>query len=74
MLKEDGTVKPEAEAVLRDLEGMCGWMSAAVPLDNNGATDPYRAVAALEKRGIFAEVKKRLFADLTQLKRKVEHD
>lgn len=71
-LNEDGSLKPDGETVLRDLERLTGWMVSGVPVDNDGATDPYRAVAALQQRGIYASVKRRLFEDLTKVKRKAE--
>lgn len=70
MLNDDGTLKADAETVLRDLENVCGWMVSSLPVDNNGRADPLRTAAALEKRGIFAHVKKRLFGPLDQLLKK----
>lgn len=64
MLNEDGSVKPDAELILRDLEAVCGWMSASLPVDNEGRVDPLRTAAALERRGIYAHVKKRLFGPM----------
>jgi hypothetical protein len=67
MLNNDGTLNADADMVLRDLETVCGWMVSALPVDNNGRVDPLKTAAALERRGVFAHVKKRLFGPLDQL-------
>jgi hypothetical protein len=67
MLNDDGTLKPDAETIMRDLEKVCGWMVSAIPVDNHGRADPLRTAAALEKRGVYAHVKKRLFGPLDKL-------
>lgn len=71
-LEDDGRVKPEAEAVLRDLERRCGWMIDKLPVDDKGAVDPYRAAANLQMRGVYAHVKKRIFQPLNELMRATE--
>ncbi len=59
----DGSkLKPEGEAVLRDLEKNCQWMNTTLPIDNTGAVDPYRVAGMHEKRGVFSHIKKRIFA------------
>lgn len=67
MLNDDGTLKPDAELIMRDLEHVCGWMVSALPVDNEGRVDPLKTAAALEKRGVYAHVKKRLFGPLDAL-------
>lgn len=64
MLNDDGTLARDAETILRDLEAVCGWMVSSLPVDNEGRVDPLRTAAALEKRGVYAHVKKRLFGPL----------
>ncbi len=64
MLADDGTLKRDAELMMRDLEAVCGWMVSALPVDDQGRVDPYRTAAALERRGIYAHAKKRLFGPL----------
>ena len=62
-LTADGSeLTPEGETVLRDLEKTCGWMNTQLPLDQNGAVDPYRVAGYHEKRGVFSHIKKRIFA------------
>ena len=67
MLNDDGSLKPDAELMMRDLEQACGWMVSTLPIDNQGRVDPLRTAAALEKRGIYAHVKKRLYGPLDKL-------
>lgn len=74
MLTETGALKPDAEIVLRDLENMTGWMRTDLPVDKGGAVDPYKATSALATRAVFAKVKKRLFQDIRNMKRKEEND
>lgn len=69
-LNEDGTYKPDAETVMRDLEARCGWMKHQLPLGGDGHVDPYKLAAAHEVRGVYAHVKKRLFGDMTKLVKK----
>ena len=71
-LNEDGSFKPDAEIVMRDIELETGWMPKALPETKAGAVDPYKAVAQLEKRRTYAHIKKQLFKPLEQLKRKTE--
>lgn len=71
-LEEDGRIKPEAETVLRDMERKCGWMVDSLPVGNDGHVDPYRAAAALEKRGVYGHIKKRIFEPLNALMRATE--
>jgi hypothetical protein len=71
-LNEGGDLKPEAEVILRDLERETGWMVNALPTNRDGDVDPYRAVANLEKRRIYAHIKKRIFEPLGDLKRITE--
>lgn len=66
-LNDDGSVKPDADTVLRDLEKLCGWMNVELPVDSQGRADPLRTAAAVEKRGVYATVKQRLFGPLTKL-------
>ncbi len=62
-LTADGSaLKPEGETVLRDLERRCDWMNVTLPIDNQGATDPYRVAAMHARRGIFSHIKQRIFA------------
>lgn len=67
-LNDDGTVKPDAEQVLRDLEAKCGWMVTSLPVDGGGRVDPLATAAALEKRAIYAHIKARLFGPLPKRK------
>ena len=67
MLNDDGTLKPDAELIMRDLESACGWMVSSLPVDNEGRVDPLKTAAAQEKRGIYAHVKNRLFGPLDKL-------
>lgn len=67
-LNDDGSMKPDAETVLRDLEAKCGWMVSTLPVDGGGRVDPLAAAAALEKRGVFAHIKGRLFGPLPERK------
>jgi hypothetical protein len=67
MLNDDGTLKPDAELIMRDLERVCGWMVSALPTDDSGRVDPLRTAAALEKRGVYAHAKKRLYGPLDRL-------
>lgn len=71
-LNDDGSIKPDAQIVLRDLEKECGWMVKAMPTTKDGSIDPLRVAADYEKRRIFAHIKERLFAPLDQLKRVTE--
>jgi len=61
-LEEDGSLKPEGEAVLRDLEKECGWMVSLMPTAPDGHVDPLRLAGVYEKRRTYAHVKKRIFA------------
>jgi len=72
MLKEDGTLKDDAEIVLRDLEKACGWMSDSLPVGTDNHVDPYRAVASTARRGVFAHIKKRLFEPLGKYRKQTE--
>lgn len=67
-LNDDGTFKPDAETVLRDIEAKCGWMVSSLPIDGEGRVDPLATAAALEKRGIYAHIKNRLFGKLPERK------
>lgn len=67
-LNDDGTIKPDAETVLRDIEAKCGWMVSALPIDNEGRVDPLATAAALERRGVYAHIKGRLFGPLPDQK------
>lgn len=71
-LDDDGNPKPEADAVLRDLERVCGWMPKGLPVVKDGSIDPLRVVADAEKRTVFAHIKKQLFSDATKLKQATE--
>jgi len=71
-LNDDGSFKPDAELVMRDIEKSCGWMVTSLPTTKDGSVDPYQAVANLAKRKIFAHIKEQLFKPLEQLKRKTE--
>jgi hypothetical protein len=66
-LNDDGTFKPDAEAVMRDLEARCGWMKHQLPVGTDGHVDPYKLAAAHEVRGVYAHAKKRLFGDISKL-------
>jgi hypothetical protein len=72
MLADDGTVLPDAEIVLRDLEAKCGWMVTSLPVDGEGRVDPLATAAALERRVVYAHVKARLFGPLPE--RRVKDD
>ena len=61
-LQEDGTLKPEGELILRDLEKECGWMVSQMPAAPDGHVDPLRLAGAFEKRRTYAHIKKRIFA------------
>ena len=62
-LTADGSsLKPEGEAVLRDLEKVTGWMNTTLPTDMTGAVDPYRVAGLHERRGVFGHIKKKIFA------------
>jgi hypothetical protein len=65
-------IKPEAEVILRDLEKETGWMVTALPTTRDGSIDPLRVAADLEKRRIYAHIKKRLFEPLGDMKRILE--
>ena len=73
-LIEGGDLKPEAEVILRDLEKETGWVVKALPTNRNGDVDPYRTVAAQEKRRTYAHIKERLFEPLGDLKRITENE
>lgn len=72
MLNEDGTLKDDAEIVLRDLEKACGWMSDSLPIGTDNHVDPYRAVASTARRGVYAHIKKRLFEPLGKYRKQTE--
>lgn len=72
-LNDDGTFKPEADVVIRDLEGLCAWMKMDLPMDDAHRVDGMALARDTGKRTVFAAVKKRLFADLTGLKRRTEN-
>lgn len=71
-LNEDGTYKPDAERVMRDLEARCGWMPSGLPTDGRGAVDPLKLAAESERRLIYAHIKKRLHGPLDNLMRMIE--
>ena len=71
-LDDDGNVRKEADAVLRDLENVCGWMPKALPTIKDGSIDPMRIVADAERRMVFAHIKTQLFKDIEKLKRATE--
>lgn len=66
-LNDDGTLKPEAEVVLRDLEKKCGWMLKAMPRVTDGSIDPLQLAADTSKRTIYAHIRERVFAPLDKL-------
>lgn len=66
-LNDDGTLKPEAEVVLRDLEKKCGWMVTRIPVTNTGNIDPLQLAVDTAKRTIYAHVKERVFAPLDKI-------
>lgn len=71
-LNDDGSFKPDAEIVLRDIEKITGWKVTSLPTSKDGSVDPYQAVANLAKRKTFAHIKEQLFKPLEPLKRKTE--
>jgi len=71
-LDDKGTLKPEGEVVLRDLERVTGCTVHSLPTDNDGAVDPYRAVANLQQQRTYVHVKKMLYGKMTELKRVTE--
>jgi len=74
MLNDDGSIKPEAEVVLRDLEKQCGWMVDTAPTDGNGAVDTHKMAGMWFKRQTYAHIKTRLFGPLEPLIRIVEKE
>jgi hypothetical protein len=64
LLDDKGNPLPDAVIALQDLEHVCGWMRCTLPTDNEGRVDPLATAAALERRGIYAHVKTRLFGPL----------
>jgi hypothetical protein len=70
MLRDDGTLTPDAEVVMRDLEAVCGWMVSALPVDNAGRVDPYQTAAGVVRRGVYAHVKRRVFGPIDALLKK----
>ena len=71
-LDDQGNIRKEADAVLRDLEHVTGWMPKSLPTIKDGSIDPLRLAADAERRMVFAHIKKQLFSDITQLKRATE--
>lgn len=71
-LEEDGTLKPEAQIVLRDLEHVSGAAKKAMPTIKDGSVDPMRIVENFAKVAMYRHIKERLFAPLEQLKRVTE--
>jgi len=74
MLNDNGELKPEAEAVLRDLEKQCGWMVDTAPTDGNGAVDTHKMAGMWFKRQTYAHIKMRLFGPLEPLIKVIEKE
>ena len=72
-LMEDGSLKPEGEAIMRDLEKITKWMVGKLPIDNTGKVDALQLAADQSRREVYAHIKKRLFAPLDGYKRQVEN-
>ncbi len=73
-LSEDGTIKMDADAVLRDLERVCMWMPKGLPTASGGNIDPYAVVADAARRSVFAHIKRQLFIDLAKFTNAIEGD
>ena len=71
-LREDGTLKPEGEVVMRDLEKTTKWMVGKLPIDQSGRVDPLQLAADQSRREVYAHIKTRLFASLERYKRQTE--
>jgi len=71
-LNDDGTLKPDAEIVMRDLEKECGWMVDRMPETQDGHVDPLKLAGAYEKRRTYAHIRKRLFQPLKGLIKQTE--
>lgn len=71
-LNDDGSFKPEAETVLRDLERECGVAKTKMPIIKDGSVDPLRIVENFAKVAVFRHVKERLFAPLNNLVKATE--
>ncbi len=71
-LTDDGALTTDGEIVLRDLEAKCGWMVEAMPIDKNGAVNPLRIAGIHDRRTVYSHIRRRLFEDITKLKRAKE--
>ncbi len=66
-LNDDGSLRDNAESVLRDLEAICQATRTDLPLDEHSRVDPYRVVETHAKRAVFLTAKKRLFGPINHL-------
>lgn len=66
-LNDDGSFRPDAETVMRDIESECGAMRSVLPVTSADAIDPYRAVADLKAQMIYRHIKIRLWGPLDKL-------
>jgi hypothetical protein len=71
-LNDDGTLKPEGEAILRDLERECAWMKTVMPITKDGSIDPLRLAEEAARRKVFALIKKRIFEPLEPYRKATE--
>lgn len=67
-LSDTGAMTPDGEEVMRDIEKRCGWMTFTMPLDKDGRVDPFATAAAVERRGVYAHIRTRLFDRLPERK------
>lgn len=76
MLNEDGSMKPDAEIVLRDLEKECGTTVKNMPTTKDGSIDPLRIAENFAKSAVYRHIKERLFAPISPLRQVTEetHD
>ncbi|MCP4206961.1 MAG: hypothetical protein GY767_07940 [Shimia sp.] len=66
-LNDDGSLRDNAGAVLRDLEAICQAMRTDLPVDDQSRVDPSRVVEIHAKRAVFITAKKRLFGPIGHL-------
>ena len=69
LLMDGDKLRPEAQAIMDDLEKVCGWHHFALPLDRTDAVDPLRLAAEHSRRGVYAYILKRLKEPLTKDKK-----
>lgn len=72
MLNEDGSLKPEAEVILRDLEFECGAHKKTMPTIEDGSIDPLRIAENFAKTAVFRHVRERIYMPLDNLVKATE--